>query len=93
MDVPVAENGGRSCEDTSEIDQHCGGDDQLQQTSLAEKNHSGDDSTTFTIEQQQRLKGERFHRRGLLTCSILYTFFYVGSFFGWGPMQLMVRPY
>jgi hypothetical protein len=33
------------------------------------------------------------HRRraGLLIFSCLYTVFYVGAFYGWGPMQLLVR--
>jgi hypothetical protein len=32
------------------------------------------------------------NRVGLLVVSSLYTFFFVGAFFGWGPLQLLVRP-
>jgi len=38
--------------------------------------------------QQER---QRILRYCLLACSCLYTFLFVGSFFGWGPMQLLVR--
>jgi hypothetical protein len=34
---------------------------------------------------------QRRRRTGLLIFSILYTILYVGAFFGWGPMQLLVR--
>jgi hypothetical protein len=37
------------------------------------------------------LRKERRRRIGLVTVSCLYTFTFVGAFFGWGPMQLMVR--
>jgi hypothetical protein len=36
-------------------------------------------------------KKDRFNRRGLMVCSCLFTFLYVGSFFGWGPMQLLLE--
>lgn len=44
-------------------------------------------ATTTNSDKERR---ERFTRRGLLVCSSLSTFFFVGSFFGWGPMQLLV---
>ena len=34
---------------------------------------------------------DQFNRRGLVVFSSLTTFFFVASFFGWGPMQLLVR--
>jgi hypothetical protein len=36
-------------------------------------------------------KKDQFNRRGLMVCSCLFTFLYVGSFFGWGPMQLLLE--
>ena len=34
----------------------------------------------------------RRRRKGLFVCSMLSTVLYVGAYFGWGPMQLLVRP-
>lgn len=34
---------------------------------------------------------ERRHRRLLYLSAVAYTTFYIGAFFGWGPMQLLVR--
>jgi hypothetical protein len=34
---------------------------------------------------------QRRHRTGLLIFSSMYTILYLGAFFGWGPMQLLVR--
>lgn len=36
-------------------------------------------------------RSQRFHRRGLLITSLVYTTFFVGAFFGWGPMQLLLE--
>ena len=37
----------------------------------------------------EKLKASR--RIGLVVCSTLYTFFVIGAFFGWGPMQLLLE--
>jgi MFS family permease len=36
-----------------------------------------------------KLQGRR--RIGLVVCSMLYTFLFIGAFFGWGPMQLLLE--
>jgi hypothetical protein len=33
----------------------------------------------------------QINRRGLLVFSLLYTFLFVGAYFGWGPMQLLLE--
>lgn len=43
---------------------------------------SKDDADPKSILQHRR-------RTGLLVCSVLYTVFYVGAYFGWGPIQLL----
>jgi hypothetical protein len=42
-------------------------------------------------EQMQATKLEQRRRHGLFIFAILYTVLFVGAFFGWGPMQLLVR--
>ena len=37
----------------------------------------------------EKLQASR--RVGLVLCSALYTFFVIGAFFGWGPMQLLLE--
>lgn len=38
---------------------------------------------------EERVKARR--RYGLLVFALLYTFFFSGAFFGWGPMQLLLE--
>jgi hypothetical protein len=47
-------------------------------------------SGSDTSRREESAK-DKFNRRGLIVCSSLFTFFYVGSFFGWGPMQLLLE--
>lgn len=77
----------------------------LQQGFLAESTvdvgevTTGEASTALNGENDQRDhqkginsdKKDQFNRRGLMVCSCLFTFLYVGSFFGWGPMQLLLE--
>lgn len=56
------------------------------------------DKNTGTMEEQARgdltnaLERKNItNRRLLMVCCSLYTFFFVGSFFGWGPMQLLLE--
>ncbi|GAX09316.1 hypothetical protein FisN_32Hh012 [Fistulifera solaris] len=37
------------------------------------------------------MKKDEFHRCGLLTLTVVSTFFFVGAIFGWGPMQLLLE--
>lgn len=43
------------------------------------------------LQQQQLLRRQSRQRLGLLVVSILYTFLYIGAFFGWGQMQLLLE--
>jgi hypothetical protein len=43
-----------------------------------------DDADPKSVVQSRR-------RTGLLIFSCLYSVLYVGAYFGWGPMQLLVR--
>ena len=51
---------------------------------------TSNDSNVYDEYQQTRKKNQR-RRVGLFIFACLYTFFFVGAFFGWGPMQLLVR--
>lgn len=46
-----------------------------------------DDDPSMNLQPRR----DRRLRIGLVTVSCLYTFTFVGAFFGWGPMQLLVR--
>jgi MFS family permease len=41
------------------------------------------------MDNDVKLQGRR--RIGLVVCSMLYTFLFVGALFGWGPMQLLLE--
>ena len=45
--------------------------------------------TVAKKEEEERIKRRRRH--GLLIFAFLYTFFFSGAFFGWGPMQLLLE--
>jgi MFS family permease len=51
--------------------------------------NGGDDDKTIVGRARRRLEDQR--RRWLFGFSAIYTFLYVGSFFGWGPMQLLLE--
>ena len=45
------------------------------------------DETAVKLPKDQATR----HRQGLVAMAALYTFLYVGAFFGWGPMQLLLE--
>jgi hypothetical protein len=52
-------------------------------------NNMTNDHAVIVVDPKSPVQRRR--RTGLLIFSILYTILYVGAFFGWGPMQLLVR--
>ena len=62
---------------------------QTEQLDCARRNEAG--TTMAAATAPHRYERRRYYRRGLLFCSLLYTPLFVGSMFGWGPMQLLVR--
>jgi MFS family permease len=51
----------------------------------------GDDDDSSSSSSRLLEKKNISNRRLLMFCCSMYTFFFVGSFFGWGPMQLLLE--
>jgi hypothetical protein len=49
-----------------------------------------EDAEAEAVVNPPKAKAARI-RHGLVATSFLYTFLYVGAFFGWGPMQLLLE--
>jgi MFS family permease len=54
-----------------------------------DNNNSNNNSSNTKSRTMRRINQRR--RKGLFICAVLYTLLFVGAFFGWGPMQLLLE--